>query len=70
MWNLIKELGSDLVIIAYGCFFTWVFVYILINGSMKIIEGNPMILWAEVTLSLFLTSFGLGKLINDIKGLR
>jgi hypothetical protein len=65
--ELIKEIAADIVIIAYGGFFSWVFIWVLLHGSMHIVETNIYILWIEVVVAPMLVVLGIERLIKDIK---
>jgi len=65
--ELIKEIAADIIIIAYGGFFSWVFIWVLLHGSMRIVEPNIYILWIEVIVALIIVVLGIERLIRDIK---
>lgn len=65
--EVVKEWAGDMLIFAYGAFFTWVFIYVKVYGSMRIHEDNPIILWVEIIACPLLALLGLERLISDIK---
>ncbi len=66
-WEIIKEIAADIIIIAYGGFFSWVFIWILLHGTMRIVEPNTYILWIEIIVALIIVILGIERLIRDIK---
>ena len=42
---------------------------IAISGSAYFVENNPLILWAEITISVFITIFAINILVIQIRRL-
>jgi membrane protein implicated in regulation of membrane protease activity len=62
-------LVSQILLIALAI--TWLvhMVIIAISGSAYFVENNPLILWAEITISVFITLFAIYLLIIQIQRL-
>jgi len=67
MWERIKEIASDVILIGYGLFFLWVFIWIAVFGYMRIIEPCSYILYIEIVGAILMIGLGIERLKRDIK---
>ena len=68
MWDRIKEIIADLLIVWWGLWTIFLFVTIATQGYVRGIEPNLWILYTELGLSVVGTILGIERFIKDIKG--
>ncbi len=61
------EILGDLMLVVYGLFFLWVFIWVGIYGYMRIVEGNWYILIVEVLGAIGMVVLGVILLRRDVK---
>ena len=62
-----REKLGDLLLIAAGAQFLFLFITIHIMGTYYIYEPNPIILWVETIMAAGIMVLGIDRLINDLK---
>jgi len=70
MKNIIKELISYSLLIAYSAFMLFIFILISIYGDIGIGESNKIILASEIILCIVTLGLGIERLHNFIKRFR
>ena len=59
------EIIGDLIIIGCGAAFAWAFFTMFITGNYLVFESNPIILAAEMILSVVIIVVGISRLQDD-----
>ena len=67
MFNILKEVWGDCLLIALGLFYLGHFIAFLFIGTIEVGESNKVILWLEIALCVGVATLGVERLIKDIK---
>ena len=70
MWNNLKELSGNLLLIFLGLFYLAHFIAFLIIGTVTVGESNRIILGIEIAIFVGIPALGVERLIKDIIRMR
>ena len=64
---MVKRVIGDLILTGCGLAFLYIFVSILVTGGYIAVEDNPVVLWAEIVMSIIITGIGLVSFIGAMR---
>jgi uncharacterized BrkB/YihY/UPF0761 family membrane protein len=67
--SVLAVLSAQMLLIALAIAWLIQMILIAVNGSVYFIEGNSVILWVEIAVSLLITVFAVYVLIRQIQRL-
>lgn len=66
--GLSREIRFDILAIGCGVALLVAFLIMAITGNYLVFEDNPVILYAEICLCLYLIGFGIERTVRDVRG--
>lgn len=67
MWERLKECWIDALAVFLAVFYLGHLVAILLVGSVRIYESNPVVLVVEIVLLVLLAALGVERLVKDLR---
>ncbi len=67
--SALAVLSAQMLLIALAIAWLIQMIFIAVNGAVYFIEGNSVILWIEIAVSLLITIFAIYVLIRQIQRL-